>query len=120
MTTKARPRIRTARLGILLLPLALAVAGCGHDHYEPYGYAVVDNRTDLTTNEQLLTFHVAPFGLPFSGDILNGPLDPLSARLVSALPQDYYDAEGELELGQVIEWFDEFVGHEGTTIFEVR
>jgi hypothetical protein len=119
MTTKAMPYVRAAVLAMAFSSVALALAACGHHHHD-YGDAVVDNRTDLTTNEQLLTFHVAPFGLPFTGDLLGGPLDPLNARFVATLRNDYYDAEGELELGQMIEWFDEFVGYGDTTVFEVR
>jgi hypothetical protein len=115
MTRKALPTHRTVLFGLLL---ALALAGCGHHHDD--GFIVVDNRTDLTTNEALLTFHVAPFGLPFSGDLLGGDLLPLESRFIGVFAEDYYDAQGELELGQLIEWFDTFVGNDDTTVFEVR
>lgn len=104
----------------LLAPAFLALAGCGHDHPDHHGFIVVDNRTDLTTNEKLMTFRVAPFGQPFTGDLLGGDLDPATARNLGIFAEEYYDAEGDLELGQLIEWFDTFVGLEETTVFEAR
>ncbi len=47
-------------------------------------------------------------------------LPVLSSRFIGTFATDYYDAEGELELGQLIEWFDLFVGDGGTTVYEVR
>ena len=59
-------------LGLLLMA-ALALAGCGHGHHHhDEGLVVVDNRTDLTTNEILMAFRLAPFGEPFTGDLLGG------------------------------------------------
>lgn len=122
MTSKANPCARAVLAAGVLLIMALSAPACGHDrHYaEPYGFAVVDNRTDLTTNEQLLDFRMAAFGQPFSGDLLSGPLGPLSAEMIGVFPEGYYDAEGELELGEISTFFDEFVGVESQTIFEVR
>lgn len=116
MTKKALSHSRTMLLGLLI---GVALAGCGH-HHDDHGYIVVDNRTDLTTNEALLTFHVAPFGLPFSGDLLGGDLLPLESRFLGQFLEDFYDAQGDLELGQLIEWFDTFVGNGRETVFEVR
>jgi hypothetical protein len=46
---------------------------------------------------------------------------PISRRSRRSYPASRRkDAQGDLELGQVIEWFDEFVGNERTTCFEVR
>ena len=112
----ARPRRGGLVLGVLAV--ALLAAGCGHHHHD--GDVVVDNRTDLTTNEMLLTFHMAGFGDPFSADLLGGNLPVLSSRFIGSFRDGYYDAEGELELGMIVEWFDEFVGDEETTTFEVR
>lgn len=117
-----RGRLPSGSACTLLALVALIGAGltaCGHHHHDE-GYILVDNRTDLTTNEALFSFRLAPFGEPFTGDLLGGPLPPLAARQLGAWPEDYYDAEGDLELGQLIEWFDVFVGNYDTTVFEVR
>ncbi len=117
----ARHATRSAFAAVLGLALAAAtLTACGHDHHHDNGLVVVDNQTQTTTNEMLLTFRVAPFQLPFTGDLLNGmPIDPGGARFIGEFGPDYYDAEGDLELGQIIEWFDEFVGHGDTTFFVV-
>lgn len=112
-------RVLRGALLLAVLATGFGLTGCGHDH-EHYGFVVVDNRTDLTTNEDLLAFRLAPFGSPFTGDLLGGALAPLSARNLGPWPQDYYDAEGDLQLGQLIEWFDVGVGHGDQTVFEVR
>jgi hypothetical protein len=114
-------RARVPAVLVCLLPvLAVLAVGCGDHYHHRDGFIVVDNRTDLTTNEDLLTFRVAPFGQPFTGDLLGGNLPPLSSRNLGAWPNGYYDAEGDLELGQLIEWFDEYVGGGQATVFEVR
>ena len=118
MRTPNRTRGCSLALACGLFVLTFAAMGCGHHHYE--GDVVVDNRTDLTTNEMLLTFRMAAFGQPFGGDLLGGPLPVLSSRFIGTFHEGHYDAQGDLELGQVIEWFDEFVPDHGTTIFEVR
>ena len=123
MHTNATCRTASRRLRALpgLLALALALlAGCGHHHYDDEGRIVVDNRTDLTTNEYLLAFRVAAFGRPFTGDLLGGDLAPGSGRSLGYWHEDYYDAEADLELGGLIEWFDLFVGNGDTTVFEAR
>ncbi len=104
---------------LALAGLAFALVGCGHRHHAE-GFVLVDNRTDLTTNESLLAFRLAPFGSPFTSDLLGGDLPPLSARSLGGWPETFYDAEGDLERGQLIEWFDLFVGDGDTTVFEVR
>ncbi len=104
---------------LLLALTLLLLASCGGRDYR--GDIVVDNRTDLTTSEQLMTFRVSGFQEPFTGDLFNGvPLVVGGARHMGTWDEDYYDAQGDLELGQVIEWFDEFVGNERTTYFEAR
>ena len=102
----------------LLLSAAL-LAGCGHHHHDD-GFIVVDNRTDLTTNEMLMAFRLAPFGEPYTGDLLGAPLPEGTAQNLGIWREDFYDAEGDLELGQLIEWFDLFVGNGDTTVFEAR
>ena len=113
------------RLSLTLAFFAVAVMvlpACGRSRrYRDEGDIVVDNQTILTTNEDLLSFRVAAFGDPFSGDFLGGiALPEGGSRYIGEFDEDYYDAEGDLELGQVIEWFDEFVGDDRRTTFEVR
>ncbi len=105
---------------VLLAAAGLFFAGCGHSHHHDEGFIVVDNRTDLTTNEFLLAFRVAPFGEPFTGDLLSADLAPGSAEGLGRWHEDYYDGEADLELGQLVEWFDLFVGNGDTTVFEAR
>jgi len=116
------PTLRRPALALSLL-LGVALGGCGHGdshgHPPPSGEAVVDNRTDLTTNEILLNFFLAAQGNPYSADLLGGDLLPTEARSVGFFPTNIYDAEGDLELGQIIEWFDVFIGEGDTTFFQV-
>jgi hypothetical protein len=111
---------RRAALVAGLLVAASALGACGRHRHHHEGQVVVDNRTDLTTNEMLLDFRLAPFGEPFSGDLLGGALPPASARFIGTFHEDFYDGEGELELGMIVEWFDLFVGDGETTVFEAR
>lgn len=117
-------RARGLRAGFVatLLAAALVGAGCGHHHHDRdyYGDIVVDNRTDLTTMEDVVSFQVSRFGEPFSGDILGGDLPPASARWLGEFPEDFYDATADLSGGDIVDWQDEYVGDERTTTFEVR
>ncbi len=118
------------RIGIrryLLAPVAavllVGLTACG-GHHDYEGDIWVDNQTHAgpaPTNEDLLTFRIAAFRDPFTGDLLGGvPVDEDSARYIGEFDEDYYDAEGDLELGQVIEWFDVFVGEEEDSWFVVE
>ena len=115
------PRRRSRLLALLcLIVLTPALVGCGPPPAPPYyGFIVVDNRTDTTTDEILHSFFLSPFGRPWTGDLLGGDLFPLETRSVGVWHEDYYDAEGDMELGDVILWFDIFVGEGATTVFEV-
>lgn len=104
---------------LALLLAALTTAGCGH-YRRHEGDVVVDNRTDLTTSEDLLTFRLARFGDPYSGDLLGGSLPPASARWIGTFREDYYDGTADLSGGQIIDWQDLYVGYERTTVFEAR
>jgi hypothetical protein len=81
---------------------------------------LVDNRTDLTTNEVLIAFRLAPFGQPFTGDLLTADIAPAATRNLGTWGEEYYDAEADLELGDLVEWFDIFVGNQETTVFEAQ
>ncbi|MCB9825601.1 MAG: hypothetical protein H6806_08260 [Planctomycetes bacterium] len=111
---------RPRPLGVALLAAAgLALGGCGH-HRHHEGDILVDNRTDLTTSEDLLTFRIARFGQDFTSDLLGGSLPPASARFIGTFREDYYDGTGDLSGGGIIDWQDLYVGYERTTVFEVR
>ena len=43
----------------------------------------------------------------------------METRSLGVFAEDYYDAEGDMELGDLIQWFDIFVGEGATTVFEV-
>lgn len=128
-TSLSGGRLRTLYAARLLAALALAallLPGCGRRHHRDYheGDIWVDNQTHSTavpTNEDLLTFRVAGFQDPFTGDLLGGSvLGEDSARHIGTFDEDYYDAEGDLELGQIIEWFDVFVGDRRDSYFVVE
>jgi len=114
-------------LPLLLVPVlgaSLFLTGCGRHHRDRVGDIWIDNQTQAgptPTNEDLLSFRIARFGEPFTGDLLGGtPVAEDSARFVGRFTEDYYDAQGDLELGQITEWFDVFVGDEEITWFVVE
>lgn len=113
-TTIRRPAFALALLVLLAAPLP----GCGSRHHHHEGFVLVDNRSDLTTNEFLLAFRMAAFGEPFTGNLLPADLAPAATYNVGAVQEEYYDAEGDFELGELIEWFDIWVGNQETTVFE--
>ena len=79
----------------------------------------MDNLTNFGVPESLLNFFIAPFGEPFTGDILGGELFAGETRFIGTFAEDVYDAEGDLEFGQIIEWLDIFVGNGENAFFEV-
>ena len=112
------------RSGALLLVGLAALAllgGCSKSYSEPayIGNIFVDNLTDTTTFEDILDFRVAPFGQPFTGNLLVAPVLPGSTQFVGTFHEDYYDAEAVLSGGDFVEWFDIFVGEELDVFFEV-
>lgn len=112
---------RLAPLGALLIACVLPLlAACGSSHHSHEGYVRVDNRTDLTTNEFMLAFRLAPFGHPFTGNLLGADLAPGSTANLGVWQEEYYDAEADLELGDLVEWFDLYVGDQATTVFEAQ
>jgi hypothetical protein len=119
MTTRS-PHSLLARLAPVLIALLLAVsvAGCGYD-YDYFGYVYLLNSTGLTTNELVLTFFIAPDGVPFGGDFLSMPLSPGDEDYIGEFDEDWYDAESDLEFGDLTEWFDIWVGDYDDAVFEV-
>jgi len=112
--------VATFTAAALLTFAALLLGGCGSSHHSHEGFVLVDNRTDLTTDEFLFAFRLAPFGQPFTGDLLSADLAPAATVNLGAWQEETYDAQGDLELGDLIEWFDIFVGNQETTVFEVQ
>jgi hypothetical protein len=105
-------------------------AGIGYDGYydDPYYYGEAPvvfgtveaaNGTDLTTFEWMYGFYLAPAATGmFTGDLLSGPLPPASAEIVGDFEEDLYDAEADLEFGDIVEWFDVPVPGGEVTTFE--
>ena len=111
---------RTALGLAAALVLLLVLPGC-NDCCEPdyYGNVYVSILTHTTTFEDLLDFRMAPFGQPFTGNLLPAPLPPGSTQFVGTWHEDYYDADALLSGGDLVEWFDIFVGEELDVFFEV-
>ena len=107
---------RTAPL-LLLLLMALPLAGCGYDNYS--GRVVVNNYTTTTTPESATAFRLAGFGSPFTGNLLGGPLAAGAALPLGDWDQDYYDAQADMVGGDLVEWFDIWVGGDRTTYFDI-
>jgi hypothetical protein len=112
---------RRSALAALLAGSALWLAACGHDHYyrDYDGNVFVNNETHTTTMEDVLAFRVAPFGEPFTGNLLPAPLPPAATRYVGRFQRDYYDAEADLSGGDLVEWFDVWVGDGQDVFFDV-
>ena len=122
---------------VLLAGLALAVlGGCGSAGYaevgvggyveEPYyedpccWYATVDVE-NLAPWEFVETFFLAPSATDlWTADLLGGPLAPGEAAYVGDFDEDWYDAEADLELGALVQWFDVFTPGADVTVFEVH
>jgi hypothetical protein len=105
---------------VAALLAALALAGCDCCE-EPayYGNVYYSNLTHTTTSEDALDFRVAAFGEPFTGNLLGAPLPPNSTQFIGTFSENYYDADSLLSGGDLVEWFDIFVGEELDTFFEV-
>ncbi len=103
---------------VLALVLAgLSLAGCGWEDAD--GDVFLTNYTDQSTPEKALTFRLATFGDPFTGNLLSSPLDPGSTRAIGEFDEDYYDAEADMELGDTITWPDVWVEAYEDTYFDI-
>jgi hypothetical protein len=112
------PLRAAAFLTAALLVLPLTGCGCCDDH-DHEGNVFVANQTDTTTPEDANTFELAPFGVPFSGNLLGAPLPAGNTHFVGAFQEDYYDARAEMALGDLVEWFDIFVGADQDSFFDI-
>lgn len=109
--------MHAARLA-LLLALALACPACGW--WDDDGTIIVDNRTDGGASpEAALTFRLAAFGDPFTGNLLPAPLAAGSAVNLGQWHEDFYDAQADMELGDLVEWFDVFVYADEDNYFDI-
>jgi hypothetical protein len=124
-------------LVLLLLTVLLATAACGcydeydygYDYVEPlppsrpplppavlYGAVAVDNLSLEFTE----TFFLAPAATDaWSDDLLSAPLPPDTIEDLGDWPEDAYDAEADLELGDLVTWFDVRVPAGDVTTFEI-
>lgn len=109
---------RHLRLFVLCLVPVLLLAGCGWDEDDD-GNVIVDNRTNTTVPEAALGFFLARFGDPFTGNLLSGPLPAGSAEHLGEWHEDYYDAEADMELGDLIEWFDVWIYADEDNFFDI-
>ena len=92
-SSPARPAFRATGLLLALLLCLTVGVGCGHSHHSHEGFVMVDNRSDTTTNEFLLAFRLAPFGHPFTGNLLPADLAPAATANLGAFQEEYYDAD---------------------------
>ena len=102
---------------LALVFAGLALAGCGWEDDD--GDVFLTNYTDQNTPEKALTFRLAAFGDPFTGNLLSSPLDPGSTRAIGEFDEDYYDAEADMELGDTITWPDVWVEAYEDTYFDI-
>jgi hypothetical protein len=122
----ARGSFRFARALALAAVASLALAACHDDDDDDFhhighdaGGVVLDNRTDSTTDEDVMEFRLAPDGEALGPNRLPTPLPPGDADYLGDFEEDLYDAEAIMELGDVVEWFDVFIGDGDVTTFEV-
>lgn len=114
----AIPSRAAALLAAALFALPLSGCGCcGSGNSD--GNVFAANHTDSGVPEDTNTFEMASFGDPFTGNLLGGPIAAGDARHVGAFQEDYYDARSEMQLGDVIEWFDRWVGANTDTFFDI-
>ena len=120
--SSVRKRLARAALVAAALLLVVAAPGCGcHNCEDTYwGNVFVDNLTDLGPNpESVLTFFLAPVGGTWTSNLLPAPLPPARTQFVGTFSEDYYDAEADTELGDLVTWYDIFVGAADDVFFEV-
>ncbi len=125
------PRCPVALVGLLALGVAalLVLPGCGcHDCGGVYvppgpylGDVYLDNLTDLGPAPEFAeTFYLAPAGtVGFTGNLLPGPLAPGATQFVGTYAEGYWDAEADMEFGDLVTWFDTYVAAFDDTFFEV-
>ncbi|MFM8385343.1 MAG: hypothetical protein ACKOCB_00790 [Planctomycetia bacterium] len=109
--------MRALRL-VTVLALCVVVSACGWAGDD--GTVIVDNRSDAGTSpDSAVAFRLAAFGEPFTGNLLPAPLLPGSAVNLGQWHEDYYDAEADLALGGLVEWFDVWIHAETDNFFDI-
>jgi hypothetical protein len=129
------PRFHRLSVAALLVVFAGLLAGCGGGGYvyeevyyepiyeqpvyeEPVYLASID--LDNLSPEYIATFFLAPAATDlWSEELLGWPLAPADTAYIGDFPEDWYDAEADMELGDLVTWFDVFAPGGELTIFEV-
>jgi len=96
---------------------ALLLAGCGDYDYD--GNVLLNNETDSGVPEDTLAFRLGRFGDPFTGNLLTVPLAPGSTIHLGGWHEDYYDAEADMQLGDLVEWFDVWIYADEDNFFDI-
>ncbi len=110
-----------ALLALLLLPLS----GCGCDCDDTivvdtwWGNVFVSNLTEGLQAEFTDSFYLAPVDGDFTANLLSAPLAPGRTQFVGTFSQGYYDAEADMELGDLVTWEGIFVGEADDAYFEI-
>jgi hypothetical protein len=127
--TSLRPRLSI--VAVLVALGALAGCGGGGTYYEEIYYdpiyvepdpvvypASID--LDNLSPEYIATFFLAPAATNlWSEELLGWPLAPGDTAYIGDFPEDWYDAEADMEFGDLVVWFDVLAPGGEVTIFEV-
>ena len=125
-------------LWLALGVMTVAVAGCGTGGFYEAGIAVGDGGyyedpyyyddpccygkvdVDNFSPEFVDTFFLSPAATgAWSDELLGYPLAPGEGALVGDFVEDAYDAEADLEFGDLVQWFGVPVPADELTVFEV-
>jgi hypothetical protein len=118
---------RSLLAALLGAPLFLLAAcgggygsGYGGGYGPPPGIPLGSAEVDNLSGEFVEGFYLAPSGTgAFTGELLGTPLPPGYVQYVGDFEEDTYDAEADLEFGDLVQWFDVPVPASDTTTFEV-
>jgi hypothetical protein len=97
------------------------IGGCGESYndYPDTGDLYISNRTDLSTNENVVAFRMAADGYPLGNQLLPGPILPTDVDYIITLWNGIYDGECEMELGGFVDFFDWYAGSGAVTVLGV-
>jgi hypothetical protein len=113
------PRLRPA-LAALLGAVLLGTAACGGG-WPAYDAPLTGSvQVDNLSSEYALGFYLAPSGTDaFTDNLLYDALPPGATDYVGDVQEDWYDAEADLEYGDLVQWFDVDVPADQVTTFEI-